>query len=277
MKNIVLGFVAAAAMVAGSTAALANEPPKFAWSFNIGATNDYVFRGVAQRAEDPSVFAGVDVTYGMYYAGAWAANIDFGNTGLGSSVASIEVDVYGGIKPTLGPVTFELGVIGYLYPNARDTFAVDGFKEQDYAEIKGGASVVVPMVPALTVGGVVYYSPEYQGGQNEVWTTEASAAYTLPTIAKFTPTISGLIGAQYGEFEAIGRGFQLANGKDELYYWNAGVTLAVEKFSFDFRYWDTNVGAGAGFITGACNATVGTLPGVSQCDERFVFTGKFTY
>ncbi|MDZ4843770.1 MAG: TorF family putative porin [Hyphomicrobium aestuarii] len=270
MKNLVLGFVAAAAMVAGSTAALANEPPKFAWSFNIGGTNDYVFRGVAQRGEDPTVFGGVDFTYGMFYAGAWAANVDFGNAalggvpGAGGNVATIEVDVYGGIKPTLGPVTFELGVIGYIYPGARDTLGVDGVREQDYAEIKGGASVAVPMLPALTVGGAVFYSPEYQGGQNEVITTEATAAYTFATIGKFTPSISGLLGAQYGD---ANDGFILANGQDDLLYWNVGLTLAVEKFSFDFRYHDTDISNANNFCTGQ----------IFQCDERFVFTGKFTY
>jgi uncharacterized protein (TIGR02001 family) len=271
MKNLVLGFVAAAAMVAGSTAALANEPPKFAWSFNIGATNDYVFRGVAQRGEDPTVFGGVDFTYGMFYAGAWAANVDFGNDLAGAgpnTVATVEIDVYGGIKPTLGPVTFELGVIGYIYPSANDKLLVNNVKEQDYVEIKGGASVAVPMIPALTIGGAVFYSPEYQGGQNEVITTEATAAYTFASIGKFTPSISALLGAQYGDAKD---GFILANGQDDLLYWNAGLTLAVEKFSFDFRYWDTDVANRGTVSQNLCNGAV------LQCDERFVFTGKFTY
>lgn len=269
MKSLSSGLFAALALAATSSVALANEPPKFGWSFNIGATTDYVFRGVSQRSEDVAVQGGVDLTYGMFYAGAWASNIDFGNTTVGTprNVATIEIDVYGGIKPTLGPVTFDLGVIGYIYPGARDNFGLDGFKEQDYVEIKGGASIVPPMIPALTLGGVVYYTPEYQGGQNEVWTTEATAAYTLPAIGKVTPTISGLIGAQYGD---ASDGFILANGKDELFYWNAGVTLAIEKFSFDFRYWDTDI-QNNGTFTNFCTGIV------LQCDERFVFTGKFTY
>jgi hypothetical protein len=43
-------------------------------------------------------------------------------------------------------------------------------------------------------------------------------------------------------------------------YWNAGLTLAYGKFSFDFRYWDTD-------------SDGETLYG-DLADERFVFTAK---
>jgi uncharacterized protein (TIGR02001 family) len=267
MKALSVSLLAAAGLVAASTAALA-EAPAFTYSFNIGGTTDYVFRGVSQNKEDPAIQGGIDLGYGMFYFGVWGSNIDFGPEATGKKLVSTEIDIYAGIKPTLGPVTFDLGVIYYAYPNARDQFAINGFKEQDYVEIKGGASgAIIPMLPKLTLGGVVYYTSEYQGGQNEVWTTEATAAYELPAIGKITPTISGLIGAQYGD---ASDGFILANGKDELYYWNAGITFAVEKFSFDFRYWDTDI-KNNGTFTNFCNGTI------LQCDERFVFTGKFTY
>ncbi len=253
----------------------AAEAPKLAYSFNIGATNDYVFRGVAQNKENPSGFGGLDLTYGMGYLGVWAANVDFGPNVDGSKSASTEIDIYAGIKPTLGPATFDLGVIYYAYPGANDNgAAVNQLEEQDYFEIKGGVSgAFIPMLPKLTIGGVVFYSPEYQGKQGEVFTTEASLAYELPAIGKFTPTISGLLGAQYGDASGtigtlpVGK-FNLGNGSDELMYWNVGLTLAVEKFSFDFRYWDTDITDGANkFCTGL----------QLQCDERFSFTGKFTY
>ncbi|MBX9926894.1 MAG: hypothetical protein K2Y05_11090 [Hyphomicrobiaceae bacterium] len=168
-------------------------------------------------------------------------------------------------------------MIGYIYPNARDKFTINGVREQDYFEIKGGASgAIIPMLPQLTLGGVVYYSPEFTGGQGEVWTTEATAAYELPAIGKVTPTISGLIGAAYGEFKpAVGGvfpsgSFLAPNGEDSYLYWNAGITLAVEKFSFDFRYWDTDIKTSPAIGTNLPN-------GVFSADERFVFTGKFTY
>ena len=45
-------------------------------------------------------------------------------------------------------------------------------------------------------------------------------------------------------------------------YWNAGVALAVDKFTIDLRYWDTNFKDDATFLS----------PGLA--DERFVATVK---
>ena len=36
------------------------------------------------------------------------------------AVANVEVDFYAGIKPVLGPVTFDLGVIHYAYLGGHD-------------------------------------------------------------------------------------------------------------------------------------------------------------
>jgi hypothetical protein len=32
-----------------------------------------------------------------------------------------------------------------------------------------------------------------------------------------------------------------AAGVDNYTYWNAGIAVSVRNFSFDFRYWDTNI------------------------------------
>lgn len=47
MKSISAGLLAAVALAATSSVALA-EAPKFTYSFNIGGTTDYVFRGYSQ-------------------------------------------------------------------------------------------------------------------------------------------------------------------------------------------------------------------------------------
>ncbi len=71
-----------------------------------------------------------------------------------------------------------------------------------------------------------------------------------------------MIGWQKGD--ASNGYFVNVNGNDdEYYYWNAGLALTVEKITFDFRYWDTNIGGDAG----------GLCANARFCDERFVFTG----
>ncbi len=258
---------------------------KLEWTWNIGATSDYVFRGFSQSAEKPAFQAGADLTYGIFYAGFWGSAIDFGRyTPTGSaSTADVggfaEIDWYMGIKPTVGPVTLDLGVIYYSYPGAKDgNFLLTGKPyEWDYVELKAGYSTSA-FIKNLTTGTTIFYSPDYTNEQGAVWTVESMAAYELPKVGIFTPTFGGTFGAQYGDFSATdfaaGRAtyFQ-ANGKDSYYYWNVGLALAVDKLTLDFRYWDTNVS----------NSNVNAIPtnyckgATFQCDERFVFSAKLTF
>src|SRR5688572_12702359 len=97
---------------------MAAPPPDWAISYNFGVTSDYVFRGFSQTAEDPTVQGGVDVTYKLFYVGVWASGVDFGRDAFNREIGRAEVDIYAGIKPVLGPVTFDFGVIYYAYPGA---------------------------------------------------------------------------------------------------------------------------------------------------------------
>ncbi len=258
----------------------------FTYSFNVGATTDYIFRGYSQKAEDPALQGGIDLTYALRptvsaYFGVWASGVNFGFNPDGSRVVGAEVDIYGGIKPVWDKATFDFGVIYYAYPGARDGGpAVGQFAEQNYVELKAGVSSnyfgTFIGLPKLTTGSTVYYSPEYQGKQGDVWTLESTASYEMPKVWVFTPTLSGTYGTQYGKSDKNGNltGFTLGNGADSLSYWNAGITFGLEKFTFDFRYWDTDVkndNAINGGVNGWCKGAF------LQCDSHYVFTGKYTY
>lgn len=241
----------------------AAEGRKLDLSVTLGATSDYIFRGISQTSENPAAQGSVDLTYGIFYAGIWATNVDFDD----APPANAEVDFYAGIKPTLGPgpfwgpITFDLGVIYYAYPGAKD-----GGTELDYVELKAGYSMVSPWIKGLTSGTTLYWSSDYGLETGEVFTVESAAAYELPQLGIFSPSISGTYGTVYGD---IDEGFSAGGGtEDEYSYWNVGLALAVEKFTFDFRYWDTDIDVVAPNL-GAC---------VNQglCDERFVFTAKVT-
>jgi uncharacterized protein (TIGR02001 family) len=77
-------LIIAASMHSQPAAAQEKAKPKV--TFNLGANNDYVFRGISQSDEDPSIFGGVDATFGSFYAGVWGSNVDFDN-GCGRSSA----------------------------------------------------------------------------------------------------------------------------------------------------------------------------------------------
>src|ERR1700755_2875189 len=90
------------------------------WDIAFGSAimNDYIFRGVTQSNHKPSVAAYFEPRYNVnkdlqLYVGASAESISFPNR------AAAEVDIYGGIRPTLGMFAFYFGVRGYLYPGGQ--------------------------------------------------------------------------------------------------------------------------------------------------------------
>ena len=241
--------------------AAADEGRKFTYSFNVGATSDYVFRGVSQSDNDPAIQGGADFAYGILYAGVWGSLVDFAD----APPANAEVDWYGGIKPTwnspLGTINMDFGVIYYSYPGANPNLV--GLPDINYVELKAGYSWSA-LHPSLVTGTTVFWSPDYVFETGSVWTIETMAAWTLPKVHIFTPVINGVLGWQKGD--ANDNYFVNINGTDdEYYYWNAGLNLAVENISFDFRYWDSNIGG---------DAFGSICAGPNLCDERFVFSAK---
>jgi uncharacterized protein (TIGR02001 family) len=247
----------------GSMKDAPKETPRCTFSANVALATEYVFRGVSQTAEGPAIQGGFDATCGLFYAGVWASNLDWGSLpGSSDDIANIEIDWYAGIKPKTGRITWDLGVIYYSYPNSMDSTGFDN----NYFEIKVGGSAEV--WKDGTLGVTVFYSPEYQYETGAVWTVETSFSQVLPKIGRFSPTFSALVGYQAGD--DAGYASRVGNGEDHYWYWNAGVTIGfAEKWSLDLRYWDTDLdkGTSSTFCRGQ----------TFQCDERFVGTLKFTY
>jgi len=216
------------------------EDRRFEWSITGTGTSDYVFRGLSLSNEDPVFQASVDVTYGIFYAGIWGSMVD------GAGYEPVELDLYAGIKPEWNDVTFDFGFVYYVYPWA-------SAPHSEYIELKAGAEF--SPVANLTLTPVFWYVPD-QDNSDAVYAIEGSAAYELPAVGIFTPTVSGLVG--YTEADSDGTFFGNLEPTDSYTYWNAGIALAVEKFTFDFRYWDTNI------------------RGDGLADERFVFTTSIT-
>lgn len=212
MRTLKLALAGAVGSLALAGAAQAQEAPGIDLSFNIGASTEYVFRGVSQTDEDPQVFGGVDATIGSIgYAGVWVSNVDF----LDST--DFEFDIYGGVKPVVGAVTLDIGFVYYGYAD-QPTGA-----DYDYWEAKFGASI--PAGPA-TVGVVAYYSPDFFGPVDEALYYEANAAVSIPN-SKFS--ISGAVGHQWVE------------GPGDYTTWNLGVGFALtDHVGFDVRYHDTD-------------------------------------
>ncbi len=252
-----------------ASAPSATAAREFKFSWNAGYSTDYVFRGSSQSAGRPSANGGVDLTYGIAYAGIALATTNFGRDALNNKdIARLESDFYVGIKPVVGAVTFDIGAIAYTYPGAvYGLGAGHTYDNPNYVEAKLGASGDI--YKGGTLGATAYYSPEYQFRAGKVATFEGTFAHAFAAFNDVTPTFSALIGLQKGNNSASYLG-NFGNQSDSFKYWNAGVTFVKDKWSLDLRYWDTDLShnpGGSAFCTGS----------TFQCDQRFLGTIKYTY
>ncbi|MFA5956289.1 TorF family putative porin [Hyphomicrobium sp.] len=243
--------VAAVAALGMSTAALADDENKFGYSITISGTSDYVFRGLSYTNSDPAFQPFIEFTYGKpdltWYLDFWGSNI-------ADPYGPFELDMYAGVRPVFGPLAFDLGILYYTYPNN----SIPGKSNGDYIELKLAATYTTP-IPNLVVGATGYFTPDQGINWGQTETIEGNAAYTLPTVASFTPVVSGVVGYTQGD-----DGFSPYGGNTDSYvYWNAGLKLTVDKYFMDFRYWDTNLSKAD---------TAGAVQPFDTVDSRFVFT-----
>lgn len=93
------------------------------FSANIGATSNYVWRGVSQTADEAAIQGGIDYAHDSgFYAGTWASNVAGGE----------EVDLYAGFGGEVSGLGYDVGVIYYAYPSANPDI--------DFVEIYGSLS-----------------------------------------------------------------------------------------------------------------------------------------
>lgn len=110
-------------LVAAVSAALSPLAAQAELTANIGATSNYMWRGVTQTADGAAVSGGVDwADPSGFYAGTWASNVDF---------ADYEWDLYAGFGGGSGDISWDFNTIVYVYD--------DGCGDCNFWEV--GASV----------------------------------------------------------------------------------------------------------------------------------------
>jgi len=113
-KTVLAIAVAAAVAVPGLASAQATSPHSV--SGNMGLFSDYRFRGISQTFVQPAIQGGIDYSHSSgFYLGNWNSNV----SGLFYTDGTIEMDLYGGYKFNAGPVGMDVGLLQYLYPNAK--------------------------------------------------------------------------------------------------------------------------------------------------------------
>ncbi len=215
-KSKAPGAALAVAVLLSSTALTPARAQSPELSANVGLTSDYIFRGVSQSDRHMAVQGGFDLAYGIFYAGVWGSNVDFGVNNAGLSYADIETDLYAGLKFKLMPkLEADIGAIYYDDPGAR----------QNYFEGKFGLSAA--LTDNFSVSGTVFYSPDYYFQSGKTFTYEGGAELTLPADFK----LSGTVGTVQFRDPAL----------DDYNYWNVGISKDfLKKFTADVRYHGSN-------------------------------------
>lgn len=126
------------ALTACATSAFAQAPAKSDWTItgNAGLFSDYRFRGFTQTAYKPAFQGGFDVAHSSgFYVGNWNSNVE---QALYRG-ASLEMDLYGGYKMSIGDIGLDFGGLYYYYP-AKSNPLTAGVGKVDQAELYVGAS-----------------------------------------------------------------------------------------------------------------------------------------
>jgi hypothetical protein len=272
----------------------APAPPLWDIAFGAAVMTDYNFRGISQS--DRGV-AGTFYLEGradllpnvQLYGGIQPSTTRLPTTPTG------EVDFYGGIRPTFGPVAFDFGAMYYWYPRESQVFVLPdagpvGFgtpttqpglnpayvpwttANTDFWEIYG--KVAWTTTDWLTLGAYVYYSPDwlltgadgtYVGGTAKVaapsaWFPADWGAYLSAELAHYWLGTTNSVASV---------GFDLP----DYTYWNVGVGFTYKVFTLDLRYHDTDLNKAQCFsLTGDLNGLdSGARPGLSNwCGSAFI-------
>lgn len=286
-RTLVLSAVAVLAIAAAAPALAADIPAKpasapvvvpTAWDVAFGGAvmNDYVWRGITQSAHQPSTAVYFEPRYNIMpnvqlYAGISGEGIKFPNN------AAAEIDFYGGIRPTIGPLAFDLGFWYYDYPGGNSSYTTDNFgvlaavADASFYEIYGHATWTVNDLAAL--GGNIYYTPSYlnTGAPG----TYASVTLKLTAPAAWLPSgigayASGEFGRQWlGTTDVVPGVFVPAVDLPDYNTWNAGIGFSWKAFTLDLRYSDTDLSkAKCYLITGDPHASAAGES--SWCGAAFI-------
>lgn len=176
-------------------------------SGNVTLASDYVYRGVSQTSEEPTIQGGFDlVADSGLYAGIWGANVAFDG--------SVEIDYYIGFGNDIYEgLSYDIGLLHYDYPNQPA-----GQADSDFDEIYFNVSY-----KAFTVG--LAYSNDFFG-------ETGSATYGYGEYEFSLPSDFSLV-LHYGS-----QGIDKVPGYDE---YSISLSKEISDIDFSLSWHDTDV------------------------------------
>jgi uncharacterized protein (TIGR02001 family) len=227
----VLGTLNSGLTYAEGTAPAKAETPAYTLTYNVGLYSQYIFRGLTQTANQPAIQGGVDFAHSNgFYLGTWASNVSWLEDSRSYDKASLEWDIYGGYRNAIKDVTYDIGLLQYVYPG--DFKSGTGFlaKKAETTEVYGSLAYKwVTAKLSVAVSDGVFGNRDAAG----TYYADLTANYPLTD----TITITGHIGRQ----EYSGSNAGVSNDLYSYTDWKLGVSkLISEGVAVGAYYTDTN-------------------------------------
>lgn len=177
LKTLSALCLASATLMGTSTAiAWESEDGQHAVTANVLVGSNYIFRGISQTDNTPTIQGGLDYGHATgFYAGTWGSNVDFGE----GDDAKSEFNIYGGYANEFGDsgIGYDVGVLRYLYPGVAGDF--------DFNEVYAGLSY------SIFSFGVAHSSNFLNSGEDGTY-YNLGFEYSLP----YEITLSAAVGYQ---------------------------------------------------------------------------------
>lgn len=178
-------------------------------SANVGATSNYIWRGMTQTKDKSSINGGIDLDYKGFYAGTWASNVDFGTQ------ANYELDVYGGYSGSYEGLSYDLSYLAFMYPDSHDS--------SDFSEVTLALGYDIDKLSL----GVSYSKTVY-----EEWSNGKKPHYVEGT-ASYDFGIASL-DLSYGDYQNSGNNYTIGISKSfELEGNSLDLALKYAKYNAD--------------------------------------------
>jgi uncharacterized protein (TIGR02001 family) len=184
----VLGTLSFSAASFAADEAAAAPASDFTVTTNVGVFSNYIFRGLTQTAGNAALQGGVDLTHSSgLYAGAWGSNQNWLVDGGTYKNSSVELDVYGGYRSTIGDtgLSYDVGAIYVMYPGTFVSPAGSGFVKADTAEAYGALTY------SYFTFKVNYALTDFYGSDNSKGSSYFDLTANYPIPAEWTG-VSGL-------------------------------------------------------------------------------------
>lgn len=272
MKKLVLSTTAAV-LLSASLAYAADMPtkappapvvPVSPWDIAFGGAimTDYNFRGISQSDRRPSATVYFEPRYNLsstvqLYVGIqpWVTKLPTTPTG--------EFDIYGGIRPTFGALALDFGFIYYYYPGEVQQFtdyatfvspipprpfgatSILTLNNTDFWEVYAKATYTFN--DSFSVGAQFYYADSWLNTGASGAFLNGTAKYVLPSTwmpGGIGAYISGDLAHYWLGTATNFQPFFTPFALPDYTTWDVGIAFTYKVFTFDVRYYDTDLTKG---------------------------------